>query len=91
MLSTCLENRRWILLGAALLVSACANPWSEYAEDFDEFLSAGWLEDPTPVHAAPIYCYGTIGSPDCYTTPQKGQGNRLQGYEGPAPRVDDDR
>lgn len=91
MLSTDRRNRRWLLLGATLLVSACANPWSEYAEDFDEFLSAGWLDDPAPLSAPPVYCYVTIGAPDCYTTPQNGEGSRLQGYEGPPPRVDDDR
>lgn len=91
MRSICMNHRRWMLLGVALLVSACANPWSEYAQDFDEFLSAGWLDDPDPLPVTPIYCYGTIGAPDCYMTPQEGQGNRLQGFEGPPPRVADDR
>ncbi len=79
-------------LGAALLLSACENPWREYLPDFDEVLAAGWLEDDAPVPVVvPVYCYDTIGTADCYDAPLEGAANRLRGYEGPPPQMKDDR
>lgn len=79
-------------LAAAFMLSACENPWSEHLPDFEQVLSAGWLEDeaaPRPV--TPIYCYETIGANDCYRYPVEGAGNRLRGFEGPPPAMADDR
>lgn len=79
-------------LGAALALSACENPWSEHLPDFDQVLSAGWLEDDAPPPAVtPVYCYHTIGANDCYEQPVDGAGNRLQGFVGPPPPMNDDR
>lgn len=87
-------GNRWRVgaaLGAALLLSACENPWREYLPDFDEVLSAGWLEDEAPRPVVPVYCYETIGAADCYGAPLEGAGNRLRGFEGPPPVMKDDR
>lgn len=78
-------------LGAVLILSACENPWSEHLPSFDQVLSAGWLEDDAPPAVTPIYCYETIGSNDCYQQPVDGAGNRLRGFEGPPPPMNDDR
>jgi len=78
-------------LGAALLLAACENPWREYLPDFDQVLAAGWLEDEVPEVVAPVYCYDTIGTADCYGAPLKGAAGRLRGFEGPPPPMNDDR
>lgn len=76
------------LLAAALLLAACANPFGDDAPSFDEILSAGWLGgDDKPVPVVPVYCYSTIGAPDCHDSPLEGEGGRLSGYEGPAPAL----
>lgn len=76
------------LLAAALLLTACANPFADDAPSFAEILSAGWLDaDDTPFPVVPVYCYVTIGAPDCHAEPLAGEGGRLRGYEGPAPVV----
>ncbi|MGE0746520.1 MAG: hypothetical protein AB7K86_14790 [Rhodospirillales bacterium] len=33
----------------------------------------------------PVYCYRTIGAPDCYARPQPGRAEQLIGSYGPAP------
>ncbi len=87
-------GKRWragALLGAAFLLSACENPWHEYMPTFDQVLEAGWLEDEAPLIVVPVYCYDTIGNADCYHAPLDGAGNRLVGFQGPPPPVNDDR
>ena len=37
------------------------------------------------VEPAPVYCYQTLGDPDCYAQPAPGDYNRLIGYYGPPP------
>ena len=89
------KGNRWRVgaaLGAALLLAACENPWREYLPDFDQVLSAGWLEDgAAPRVVVPVYCYDTIGTADCYDAPLEGAANRLRGFEGPPPPINDDR
>jgi len=75
------------LLAAAVLLSACTNPFSGDAPSFNQILSAGWLGDDTPAPEVPVYCYNTIGAPDCHAMPLAGEGSRLRGFEGPAPAV----
>jgi len=85
------ENRsgyvRWMLVAAAVVLSGCTNPFAGDAPTFDEILVAGWLEDKTPAVIVPLYCYDTIGAPDCHAAPVPGKGGRLRGYEGPAPKL----
>lgn len=78
---------RWMVLGAAILLSACSNPFAGDAPSFNDILSAGWLDDDEPQPVTPLYCYETIGAPDCHAKPLVGEGGRLQGYEGPAPEL----
>ena len=79
-------------LAAAIMLSACENPWREYMPDFDQVLSAGWLEDDAPPRpVTPLYCYETICANDCYDAPVAGAANRLRGFEGPPPLMQDDR
>ena len=88
------KGNKWrvgAVLGAAFLLSACENPWREHLPNFDQLLSAGWLEDDAPLPVVPIYCYDTIGAADCYATPLEGAGNRLRGFEGPPPPIVNDR
>jgi len=79
-------------VGAAmcLLLGACDNPWMEDAPSLDEVLSRGWLfgdaqSDAAEMAPMPLYCYETLGVGDCYDEPLADGGNRLIGFEGPAP------
>jgi hypothetical protein len=85
------ENRsgyvRWMLVAAVVVLSGCTNPFVGDAPTFDEILAAGWLEDKTSAVIVPLYCYDTIGAPDCDAAPVPGESGRLRGYEGPAPKL----
>lgn len=76
---------RWIVLPALLLLGACTNPFADDAPSFRDILAAGWLEDEEPLPVMPIYCYDTIGAPDCHQAPLVDEGGRLRGFEGPPP------
>ena len=78
---------KWMLVAAAMLLSACANPFADDAPSFNDILSAGWLNDDEPSPVTPLYCYEPIGAKDYYAKPLAGKGRRLQGFEGPAPRL----
>lgn len=80
--------------GLCLALSACDNPWLEDAPSLETVLSKGWLFGEKETVAAPprivqpLYCYETIGVGDCYEQPLENGGNRLVGFEGPAPEND---
>lgn len=79
--------------GLGLALSACDNPWLEDAPSLETVLSKGWLFGDkaavaVPDTAQPVYCYETIGVGDCYQQPLEDGGNRLIGFEGPAPESD---
>jgi hypothetical protein len=77
---------RGALLAVAVALAACSNPFSDDAPTFDQILSAGWLnDDDPPALKDPVYCYDTIGAPDCHAVPLAREGGRLRGFEGPAP------
>lgn len=78
---------KWVLVAAAICLAGCTNPFADDAPTFREILAAGWLEDETPPEVVPVYCYDTIGAPDCHAAPVPGEGGRLRGYEGPAPTL----
>jgi len=40
---------KWMLVAAAMLLSACANPFADDAPSFNDILSAGWLDEDEPV------------------------------------------
>ncbi len=78
--------------GLCLALSACDNPWLEDAPSLDTILSKGWLfgdKAPvtTPSSSQPVYCYETIGEGECHEQPLEDGGNRLVGFEGPAPET----
>ncbi len=86
-------RRGFFAAGLCLALSACENPWLEDAPSLETVLSKGWLfgdkvEVAPPRAAQPLYCYETIGVGDCYDQPLEDGGNRLVGFEGPAPLVD---
>ena len=76
-----------------LTLAACDNPWFEDAPSLDTVLSKGWLfgdkaAEARPATVQPVYCYETIGDRDCYDKPLEDGGNRLVGFDGPAPDID---
>jgi len=80
---------RLAILVAALVLTACNNPFADEAPTLNEILNKGWigsgLAAEEPANLAPLYCYGTIARADCYDAPLPGQNNRLVGFEGPRP------
>lgn len=74
---------------AALLamLSACAaDPQSRYyptqsQQYFQDFFGPRYVAT-----VPPIYCYATLGDPDCYAVPVTGWENRLITQYGPRPR-----
>ena len=91
--STVRLRRGLFAAGLCLALSACENPWLEDAPSLDTVLSKGWLfgdeqVEPARGLAPPVYCYETIGEGDCYDKPLEDGGNRLVGFDGPAPDID---
>ncbi len=79
--------------GLCLALSACDNPWSEDAPSLETVLPKDWLfgdkdSDAAQYSVQPVYCYETIGVGDCHDQPLEDGGNRLVGFEGPAPEPD---
>lgn len=90
-----------VLTAAALLLAGCGNPFNmkntPYGEAFrwqtevawteDTILRHGWTESKTrkTSKVPAVYCYSTIGEPDCYRSPRPGQAARMVGYMGPPP------
>jgi hypothetical protein len=91
-------RRGFFAAGMCLALSACENPWAGSAPSLEALLSKGWLSEkigmeemlkPAPLKPVrPVYCYETIGAGDCYDLPLEDGGNRLVGYDGPAPQID---
>ncbi len=73
-----------LLLATAALLGGCTVVLMEevkkrYGWTEERMLRDGWLAT-RKVRAAPIFCYRTIGEPDCYREAQVGERNRLIGY-----------
>lgn len=73
--------------GSALDSLSSLNP----LPSLEKAVSGGWLFGDTaevapPAQPEPIYCYETLGVRDCHEAPIDDGGNRLVGFEGPAPR-----
>ena len=88
-------NRLFLVAVTGLAAGACANPFAEDAPTLDQILSAGWIWSDEPVEVelaeeSPLYCYGTIGTEDCHSTPLPDEENRLVGFQGPPPPSRDD-
>jgi len=94
--SSLIQLRRGLLVaGMCLALSACENPFAGAAPSRENVLSTGWLFSKLGIEPAdltlepvqPLYCYETIGGSDCYDQPLEDGGNRLVGFEGPAPEM----
>jgi hypothetical protein len=86
-------SRTIAAVGLCLVLSACENSWLEDAPSLETMLSTGWLfgaigAEAPPKPAQPVYCYETIGVGDCHEAPLEDGGNRLVGFDGPAPNPD---
>ena len=87
-------RRGLLCIGLTFAVSACTNPWAEYAPTRETVLSSGWLSSettaPSVAQPAPaVYCYKTIGVADCHNEPIEDGGNRLVGFERPPPPLNE--
>lgn len=60
------------LLSALVVATGCTR----------EELARNFASEP---ELAPLYCYNTLGDPDCHAVPQQGQAKRLINFYGPAP------
>ena len=60
------------LTGTLLATAACTQ----------EEMARALARDP-PLE--PLYCYNTLGDPECFAVPQRGQAKRMLNYYGPAP------
>jgi hypothetical protein len=76
---------------APTLESILSKDWLEDTPSLNAILSKGWLYGDKDAAAAktvqPVYCYETIGVGECYDQPLEDGGNRLIGFEGPAPAI----
>lgn len=64
-----------------LTLAACESPGNGEAR----ILARDWLRAEIRPNPAPLYCYGTLGRPDCHEAPIPQEQNRLKGYYGPPP------
>lgn len=85
-------RRGFFAVGLCLALGACENPWLEDAPSLETMLSKGWLfgekeAEASPQTVQPLYCYETIGDGDCHDQPLEDGGNRLVGFDGPAPAI----
>jgi len=74
----CIWGTVWILM-------ACSS-----AEHASELLKTGWVGPSTEARAQmakrkTLYCYKTLGNPDCYEAPQHPFASRLLGVYEPVP------
>lgn len=84
----------WIALLAALTIGACKpstlkmletseRPWElPWREEY--ILDKGWAES-RDLPPKPVYCYRTLGTPDCHGFHIPGDESRIVGLFGPSP------
>lgn len=88
-------------IAAMLVLAGCGGGFNmketPYGEAFRWQTEVAWTEETILRHGwtdatkrkapkdPPLYCYGTIGQPDCYRSPRPGQATRMVGYMGPPP------
>ncbi|HBN23291.1 MAG TPA: hypothetical protein DD412_08665 [Holosporales bacterium] len=66
----------FLTLGATLLMIGCDGAGLTSSENI---ISSGWarVSNEDAEGQAPLYCYKTIGAPDCYTTPDPRRASQL--------------
>lgn len=68
------------LLLPVLLLAGCARTEGET-------LARDWIRPDVQAARAPLYCYATLGRPDCHAFPIAEEDGRLKGYYGPSPAL----
>ena len=75
-------SRRALLAAVLFGMTACGNPFADSAPTRSQIVAGGWV-GPTPMRTqGTIYCYRTLAVPDCRTTPEPGQEDRLVSNDG---------
>ena len=75
---------RTLLACAALLaLCACADPQSRYYPTESQRYLQDLFGPRYQVTVAPVYCYSTLGDPECYAAPVAGWESRLIAQVGP--------
>ncbi len=70
------------MLAALLALSACGNPFADSAPTQNQILASGWTTPVVASRPGVIYCYRTLAAPDCRTSPEPGQEDRLVSHNG---------
>jgi len=92
---------RSVSLALLLLLAACApngeeadrftlgkiDPINEvlFSPGEGRTLARDWFRPELKPRRAPLYCYSTLGLPDCHADPIPEEQGRLKGYYGPPP------
>lgn len=66
-----------------LALGACADPQSRYYATDSQTYIRDMFGPRFQVTVPPIYCYSTLGDPDCYAAPVAGWETRLIAQHGP--------
>lgn len=81
--------RLWLAPAAIVALGACAaEPQSAYQPTESQRWYADRLGPRYQVTVPAVYCYSTLGKPDCYAAPVSGWERRLVAYRGPRPPAD---
>jgi hypothetical protein len=76
--------RRFVVLAALLAAAACtADPQSRYYATESQRYFQDLFGPRYQVTVAPVYCYSTLGDPECYAAPVAGWESRLIAQFGP--------
>jgi len=76
----CLQYSVW--LAGLLALAGCGNPFASAAPTQNQILASGWTAPAPAPRQSVIYCYRTLAAPDCRTSPEPGQEDRLVSYNG---------
>jgi hypothetical protein len=71
--------------GALALASCIDDPLSRYYPTESQRYLRDSFGPRYQVTGPPVYCYATIGDPDCYAVPVPGWEHRLIAHYGPRP------
>jgi hypothetical protein len=76
--------RNFLGLAVLLLLGACtADPQSRYYPTESQRYVQDLFGPRYQVTVPPVYCYSTLGDPECYAAPVAGWENRLIAQVGP--------
>lgn len=78
-------DRLMLVLAGILALASCADPLSDYYPTDSQRYLRNFFGPRYQVTVAPVYCYATLGDPDCYPAPVAGWEDRLIAHYGPQP------